>query len=118
MAPTSWTPASKSADVALIVTVIRPAGPAFSLVAFKLALHPESPHSIFYVPDGDERHSDSDDSDGSDDSSGEDGDSEEETSRPVPYRGRNQLKPGEKYRGTLQAGTLFVFGLCGQQKKG
>jgi hypothetical protein len=98
-------------------------------VTFKLALHAESPSSIFYVDYGASRddhvnnrsRADGSDSEGEDnDSSDEDSDSEEEPDDPL-RRSRqkpNKLKPGAEYRRRLTDGRLFVFGLFNQKRKG
>jgi hypothetical protein len=93
-APTSWTPISKPADVALVVTVCQPDQPSSS-VKFKLALHSKSPASIFY--EHQRRRGEF-----------EDGPSQLPVST---WRQKNgHLRPGQEYRRLLEDGKIFVFG--------
>jgi hypothetical protein len=111
-APTSWTPISKPADIALVVTVCQPVLPNSS-ASFRLALHPKSPSSIFYVD-----YDDLDDGDDDDDGSGDDNDMEDEPPLDLNWRRKKfYLRPGEQFDDEPIRGVkdLFVFGSVAQK---
>jgi hypothetical protein len=106
-APNSWTPSSKPADVAFIVTVCQPTLPTDDSPTFKLTLHPRSPSSVFYL------HYDPEEFPGI---------LGHQPHQPAPSphwrHALNKLRPGEEYHALLRNGELFCFGSYVQQEKG